>query len=388
MPESVESSEGTSSKPDPLREPEVVVLGNHPAAHAAAWKLAGQGVSVLRVDLSTTPLPDRLGTLAPELAALDPALNELAAALPSTTISSVRFLDGGKAATSQEPGSNLEGYQKGDPLTRVVSSADLRNALSKLADDAGAGALSATTEKTQIQDVTQAGVTLYVAGKTLTPKLLIVVDPLPIDLDQALATTTRAGSGDAFHATIDLEQSVKPDNELTMALDLDGQLGWGWLFVLGKRVQLCVQGTGDPAALMQKWADQLAADGRIKAEKLNSRSIHSQRLPLAGALQRDVVARRSLLCGPAGGFYSASGEEFYPAIWSGLLAAEAAALALKEKHVQDALGEFRGMWGATLGDYLRGPQQNLRFLLPLVFANPAMTDRLAEAILRGQSLVK
>ena len=62
--------------------------------------------------------------------------------------------------------------------------------------------------------------------------------------------------------------------------------------------------------------------------------------------------------------------------------------ALKEKHLQDALQAYRHKWGATLGDYLRGPQQNLRFLLPLVYRNQVMTTRLTEAILLGKGMVR
>jgi hypothetical protein len=71
-----------------------------------------------------------------------------------------------------------------------------------------------------------------------------------------------------------------------------------------------------------------------------------------------------------------------------MFAADAAKRALKERHVQDALQSSRQKWGATLGDYLRGPQQNLRFLLPLVYRNKMMTARLAEAILFGKSVVR
>ena len=374
---------------DPTREPEVVVIGDDAAAHAAAWKLASEGVAALRVDLKTAPLPERLGTLAPEFFDLAPPLKALRDALPMRPINAVRFLDGDKVAATKEPGSGIEGYKKGEPVAYVTSSDALCREITKLADDAGAGKLSATAEKTEVQDVDAEGVTLYVAGKTLKPKLLIVVDPLPTDLEKALQTGPASGSGDPFHAVYDLQQKVKEGDGLTMSLDLDGQLGWGWLLTLDGRSQLCVQiESGDPQAALQKWMAILVKDGQVKDETINARSMQAMRLPLGGALRRDVVARRTLLAGPAGGFYSASGEEFYPSVWSGLIAAEAAMNALGERHVQDALGEFRGMWGATLGDYLRGPQQNLRFLLPLVFNNPAMTDRLAEAILRGQSLVK
>ena len=62
--------------------------------------------------------------------------------------------------------------------------------------------------------------------------------------------------------------------------------------------------------------------------------------------------------------------------------------ALKEPHLQDALNAYRSEWRTTLGDYLRGPQQNLRFLLPLVYRNQVMTNRLGEAILMGKSVVR
>ena len=62
--------------------------------------------------------------------------------------------------------------------------------------------------------------------------------------------------------------------------------------------------------------------------------------------------------------------------------------ALKEPHLQDALQPYRHHWRTTLGDYLRGPQQNFRFLLPLVYRNQVMTTRLTEAILLGKSVVR
>ena len=109
---------------------------------------------------------------------------------------------------------------------------------------------------------------------------------------------------------------------------------------------------------------------------------------MGGALTQEDVGNRTLLFGPAGGFYSAAGEDIYPNCWSAIFAAEVAKKALKETHMQDGLQADRHTWGATLGDYLRGPQQNLKFLLPLVYRNPVMCARLAESILTGASVVR
>jgi hypothetical protein len=146
----------------------------------------------------------------------------------------------------------------------------------------------------------------------------------------------------------------------------------------------------DPIQLLQHWASVLANHGELKLASGTdiSKSATSMDLPLAGALVQEGVANRTLLIGPAGGFFTACAEDLYPTCWSAVFAVDVALRALQEKHVQDALGAYRQKWGSTLGDFLRGPQQNLRFLLPLVYRNPTMTARLTEAILLGKSVVR
>jgi flavin-dependent dehydrogenase len=182
-----------------------------------------------------------------------------------------------------------------------------------------------------------------------------------------------------------------------MSLDLKGTLNWAWLLPAEGQIQLCVVqplrsiDQYSPRMLMRHWIEVLGAHkilhGTESAANLVDQAI-SMDLPLGGALAQEGVANRTLLIGPAGGFYTACAEDIYPNCWSAVHATEVAAKAIKERHPQDALQPYRQQWGATLGDYLRGPQQNLRFLLPLVYRNSTMTARLAEAILRGKSVVR
>src|SRR5207249_5422012 len=51
-------------------------------------------------------------------------------------------------------------------------------------------------------------------------------------------------------------------------------------------------------------------------------------LPVAHALSQESVADRTLLIGPAGGFYSACAEDIYPNCWSSIFAVEVAQKAL------------------------------------------------------------
>jgi flavin-dependent dehydrogenase len=182
---------------------------------------------------------------------------------------------------------------------------------------------------------------------------------------------------------------------MPMSLNLNEMLCWAWLLPGPKSVQLAVEQPIDtlsrarPAELLAKWVEVLRRN-----EVLNGKpdvpldSAQSIDLPLAGALAHEGVANRTLLVGPAGGFYSDCTEDIYPNCWSALYAADAVKKALKEPHLQDALQPYRHKWRTTLGDYLRGPQQNLRFLLPLVYRNQVMTTRLTESILLGKSVVR
>ena len=63
------------------------------------------------------------------------------------------------------------------------------------------------------------------------------------------------------------------------------------------------------------------------------------------------------------------------------VAAEIIHRALDRPHPQDELREFDTKWRTTMADYLRPPNADLQFLLPLVFANKQMAERLAGAFL-------
>jgi hypothetical protein len=180
-----------------------------------------------------------------------------------------------------------------------------------------------------------------------------------------------------------------------MSLDLKGELCWGWLLCKGEECQMAAAqpvemvGKVSPAQLVGEWAKVLHQHGVLKElPVVTAAGVESIDLPLAGALAHEGVANRTLLIGPAGGFFSATGEDIYPACWSAIYAADVLKKALKEPHLQDALSNYRQVWRTTLGDYLRGPQQNLRFLLPLVYRNQVMTARLTESILQGKSVVR
>ena len=99
------------------------------------------------------------------------------------------------------------------------------------------------------------------------------------------------------------------------------------------------------------------------------------------------VAKRTLVIGDAGGFVSAaSGEGIYPAMWSGQIAARVAAGALDADSTQDALFEFNKQWRTAMAEYLQPPNTDTQYLLPLIFSNQPMADRMGAAFFLGEAI--
>ena len=377
-----------------LTEMPVLVVGDHPAASFCALLLKEAKIDVALVDIGSTPGGDRLVTINPAFFKLHKSLESLRSKLDLTAVTYARFLGPNGEEAHSRPSPSVSKKPGNEALAYIGSMLEVRQAMRQLALDAGVPRVEA---KLEAEAVDERGAHVLVNGEHLVPRILAVADPLSDESGAILEIPRFPGRGSSVQATARLAGSdglfgAGADEEaIVLSLDLGRRLQWGWLLRRRDEAQLCVQcpPEGDVPALMEEWTQILRRQGVLAPDvQPDLASLRVADLPLGGALMRDVVARRTLLFGPAGGFYSASGEDVYPACWSAKYAAEIAAKAVKADHPQDALGAYRGRWGSTLGDYLRGPQQNLRFLLPLVYKNPVMTDRLVEAILLGRSLVK
>jgi flavin-dependent dehydrogenase len=238
-------------------------------------------------------------------------------------------------------------------------------------------------------------------GKTPVRAKLLVLSGLPTKAQQKLLGLPDGWGADIVHRYTFVQVAGTKWTDLgsrpvaPMSLNLKEMLFWAWLLPGEKSIQLAVEQPIEsvprmrPHDLLAHWINVLRAHEILSAKaEAPLEEAQSIDLPLAGALAHEGVANRTLLIGPAGGFYTACSEDIYPNCWSALFAADAVKKALKEVHVQDALQPYRHRWRTTLGDYLRGPQQNLRFLLPLVYRNQVMTTRLTESILMGKSVVR
>ena len=152
------------------------------------------------------------------------------------------------------------------------------------------------------------------------------------------------------------------------------------------------RGAGDPEETVPKLAGicRLGVDHGVLPVDL-SRQVSAAKArfsPAGAALDMDShVAKHTLVIGDAGGFVAAdSNEGIYPAMWSARIAVEVAEASLAGVHSQDELMAFDSAWRMQVADYLRPAQTDTQFLLPLVFSNQPMANRLGAAFFSGENI--
>lgn len=370
---------------------DVLVLGDHPAAYLCAALLKHK--SKLRVVHSTLPeedWPDRLVILNPALFDLHAMLEPLRRKLEMTPAYGLRFISDSQGLASE--------HRSRSAMTQVVSYKAVRAVMLKLAQAQDVELI--TPKSMQIQRLDELGIDVIAGKSQLRPKML-VLGGLPSEEESKMLGLPDSWGPEVVHRYTFLKLSGGKWADLgsrpiiPMSLNLRDMLCWAWLLPSEKCVQIAVEQPVEtlckvrPEELLLHWVGVLRAHGLLNTRvEIPIDKAESIDLPLGGALAHEGLANRTVLVGPAGGFYSATTEDIYPNCWSAIYAADAVKKALREVHLQDALQPYRHKWRTTLGDYLRGPQQNLRFLLPLVYRNPVMTLRLAESILLGKSVVR
>jgi hypothetical protein len=262
------------------------------------------------------------------------------------------------------------------------------------------GVILMTPKSLLVRGVDEKGFDISIDAHSVHPRAVLLAGVVSGENAKAMALPEMFGS-DVMrrYSFLRLQGDQWADRDpkplMPMSLDVGGKLTWAWmLYGPEDEIQIAVEqpldevGRTPPAEVMRRWVATLVAHKVLKTDAVPIDQMQSMDIAAAGALSREIVANRTLLFGPAGGFYTACLEDLYPNCWSATFAVDAVRHALAQTHLQDALQPYRQSWGTTLGEYLRGPQQNLRFLLPLVYRNPVMTSRLAESILQGKSVVR
>jgi flavin-dependent dehydrogenase len=368
---------------------DVLVVGRHPAAYLATLLLRQEpALAVAHAAGADAPAPDRLTLINARFFDLHPQLAALQPQIELSPVNGLRFVGDSPQLANESVSNAVAAY--------VGGFGQIREQMARLAAAAG---VNCVTGGVQVGVPNESAVPVQVGRQQLRPRLLLVCDGADDAMRKALGFVPNWDAGVLRHYSFVRIADAGPAKLIAppvvpISLDLGGSMSWGWLLRGRGLAQLSILQTNEaaravpPRQQLARWAKVLESHGLATIADRELDGLHTVVWPVGGALGHEAVGDRALLIGPAGGFISACAEDVYPACWSAVLAAAVARRALLQPHVQDALQAFRHEWGTTLGDYLRGPQQNLRFLLPLIYRNPVMAARLTDAILLGQSVVR
>ncbi len=357
---------------------QLVVFGAGPAGCAAAITAGRAGVRTALVTLDDAPPASFPAWLGPSATAILDTLGTSPATLQSVSAPSryaLRSWDLQRTVDVDDP----------DIAVSIADHAELVEKLGAAAAKADVACVRGTLAHIQQHE---RGVKLTLADdRVLVTDVLVIADgarsvAAPLCGVRTAAANEQRGQA----ATIRCAAGDAPEVWLMPGVDRAFQMGVG--VCDGQAAQLTLISHAIDAPVEQQLAtlaDRCATAGLVGTPD------HQSLRPLAGlaggALDLDThVGKHCLLVGDAGGFVCAfSGEGYFPALRSGIIAAEIVADALQADLLQDALQQFSRAWRHELATYLQMPNTDLSLLVPLIFNNQQMSKRMARAFFLGES---
>lgn len=367
---------------------DILVFGAGAAGAAAALRAAQRGLRTAVVDRGPRGggLP-RLEWLHPEAVTLLKGAGVSIAKVSQGVVDRVRLVD---ATCSRHMSA---------PVGRKVTVVDSREFAAMVLEHALRGGATLLRGEVVAVEVQEQGVCLRMAeGAAIIGRTLLAADGYPSLVAAATASDREIGAACRVGCCQACWRSGKLDGgeggksgELTLFFESEDLSSFGYAFALGGlRVAGLVVPWLTPEiraqfdAAVRRWTDAGLLAGALNAKALPT---EVRLVPRGAALEAETqVGKNTLLIGDAGGYVNAvSHEGLHGAIRSAFLAVDTCVDALKTPHPQDVLMEFDSRWRRELVDYLRPPNSDVRFLLPLVFSNKRMAERVARAFLLGAS---
>ena len=255
------------------------------------------------------------------------------------------------------------------------------------------GAVLMRGEEAKDLRLSESQVTIKLAASAIQSRLLVLATGRAQELTSRAGFSQRGSDVPTWVAQVETACTTKEDETLVaVILGLDSRGSFGFFSRSKSRCTLSANFVGEATQVTPTLAQlcKLTAAKGLMPRDLSGQAAQSKpiRCPAGWALDMDThVAKHTLLVGDAGGFVAAaSNEGIYPAMWSAKIAAEVIDKALGSPYSQDELMSFDTQWRMQIADHLRSPHTDIRFLLPLIFSNQAMADRMAAAFFFGENI--
>jgi len=366
---------------------DVVIVGAGPAGATAAINLARKDRRVLLIDRAKFPRPATCsGWVSARVANLLTDSGIKPATLLTEPFRDVTFLSADFTKSTKPVFSEPPGY--------LVDRMEFDNGLVKAATGHGVEFVQECAvsnvrlkEKSVQLDSTE--------GRHFEGRLLVIASGRGSELIEAVGLPREPRGVAMMTAQVAAptpKESAPAAPQVAVILGLDGAGSFAFCCVSKERTSIDVNWMSEPrqAGPVLVQLCRAAHASRIVPVDLSTAAAKATmvRSPAAAALDMDShVRKHTLLVGDAGGFLSAvSNEGIYPAMWSAKIAAGVIHTALDSRHSQDALMAFDSQWRIEIADHLRSPHTDIRFLLPLIFSNQPMADRMGAAFFFGENI--
>jgi len=366
---------------------DVTIVGAGPAGAAAAITLAQRDRNVVLLDRKT--YPRTAGALCWLNARTMPLLSELGVntkTLAGQAVKDVTFVNADFSKTAR---SHFD-----VPLAYLMDGSELDNCLVPAAAKAGAKVMAGCeAENVVLRESTV--VVEHSRGDAVESKLLLLASGRNSPLIERVGFPRQQTAAAMWTAQVEaaLPNETKDRvQRIVVVLGLDGGGSFGLICTANDRVSVSVNWAGQAGDAVPALAQlcRSAADSGVAPLDLSKDAAKVRALPSPASAAIDMeshVGKHTLLIGDAGGFVAAmSNEGIYPAIWSARIAAEVADFALKSEHSQDELMTFDSKWRMQMADYLRAPNTDNQFLIPLVFTNQPLADKMGSAFFCGENI--
>lgn len=369
---------------------DIVILGAGPAGAAGALFAANAGLSVAACDRSNGDSSDDCFEWMPPAAreAIGAAGADAAGAV-AASIQTVRFVDvstGRNTVTELEQPCDLvdvgrlteimlkAARKRGATIRRSTEFAELLAGEDTVVLQSGNDALASGS------------VALVAHGAAAAAELAGRRREKAPELGSCCEVVVPASQSGGKH---DKDEADRAD--LLLILDTQDPAGYGYAFTIAKKTIVGMVATvpvSDSVGAFKRALERWKRNELLPRVDLREGSPRVRLVPRGVALEMEThVGKRTLSIGDAGGFVSAlSHDGLLPSIQSARIAVEVVGTALASDHLQDALADFDSRWRHELVDYLRLPNTDLRFLIPLAFSNKLMAQRLAMAFLAGGNI--